>query len=420
MRILILIRLAGRSVGRNARRSALTASAMALGLALLIFSRSLAEGAHEQWIDSAVRLGTGHVTVQADEYLETARIEHRLKADEVARVVEALERPEVRVAAEYWTPRLSVSGLASSAASALPVRIEGIDPARELLFSNLAEQVVEGTYLEPEGALQAFVGIELARRLELDVGKRFVLTAAGATGEVEGQLVRVTGIFRTAIPEMDRGLIHIPIETARAWLKAPGAATSVGVLLPSSRDTEVFHALLSEALGSLDGIEVLKWREAAPELDSAVRMDDYGDYLFHTILFAIVALAILNAIMMSVLGRRREFGILQAIGLTRFQTGLVVFMEGLFLTAASGIVGVVVGIALTWGIWGDGFDFSGMIEGDMTMGGGLIDPVIIPTFHVSQLILAIGFTTAIGTLASLYPAYRASRLDVAEAMKFEQ
>jgi putative ABC transport system permease protein len=124
--------------------------------------------------------------------------------------------------------------------------------------------------------------------------------------------------------------------------------------------------------------------------------------------------------MMSVLGRRREFGILQAIGLTRFETGLVVFMEGLFLTAASGIVGVVVGIALTWGIWGDGFDFSGMIEGEMTMGGGLIDPIIIPTFHVSQLILAVGFTTAIGTLASLYPAYRASRLDVAEAMKFEQ
>lgn len=420
MRSLILIRLAARSVGRNARRSVLTASAMALGLALLVFSRSLAEGAHEQWIDSAVRLGTGHVTVQADEYLQTSRIEYRLEADEVALVAAALDGPALSGAWRYWTPRLSVSGLASSAASALPVRIEGVDPAREIEFSNLAEQVVEGSYLQPDGALQAFVGTELARRLDLEVGNRFVLTAAGATGDVEGQLVRVTGIFRTAIPEMDQGLIHIPIETARSWLKAPGAATSVGILLPSSRDTDGFHDLLTEALRPAEGVEVLRWREAAPELDSAVRMDDYGDYMFHTILFAIVALAILNSIMMSVLGRRREFGILQAIGLTRFETGLVVFVEGLFLTAASGVTGAVLGVALTWGIWGDGLDFSGMIDSDMTMGGGLINPVIIPTFHMSQFVLGIGFIVAIGTLASLYPAYRASRLDVAEAMKFQQ
>jgi putative ABC transport system permease protein len=420
MRALILLGLAARSVGRNMRRSALTASAMALGLALLVFSRALAEGAHEQWIDSAVRLGTGHVTVQADQYLETGRIDYRLSPADVTRVTDALETPEMAGRIATWTMRLSVSGLASSAVSALPVRIEGIDPTRESEFSNLAEQVVDGSYLQPGEPLQAFVGTELARRLDIDVGKRFVLTAAGATGEVEGQLMRVVGIFRTAVPEVDQGLIHIPIETARNWLQAPGAASTVGILLPSSRDTDDIHAELSSILESSDDVRVLTWRQAAPELDSAVRMDDYGDYVFHAILFAIVALAILNSIMMSVLGRRREFGILQAMGLTRFDTGLVVFCEGLFLTAASGVIGTVLGIAITFGIWGDGLDFSGMLEQDMTMAGGLIDPVIIPTYHVSQFVLSIGFIALIGTVSSLYPAFRASQLDVAEAMKFDQ
>jgi ABC-type lipoprotein release transport system permease subunit len=155
-------------------------------------------------------------------------------------------------------------------------------------------------------------------------------------------------------------------------------------------------------------------------MDSAVRIDDYGDYVFHVILFAIIILAILNAVLMSVLGRRREFGVLQALGLTGAETGLVVFAEGLFLTAASGLVGLVVGFAVTWIFFRDGLDFSGMMEEGMTASGGVIDPVIIPIFRSGQVVVSLLSILVIGTLASLYPAYRASRLDVAEAMKFEQ
>ena len=218
---------------------------------------------------------------------------------------------------------------------------------------------------------------------------------------------------------MDESFIHVPIETARDWLQAPGATTTVAVLLPSSRDTEDAVEALEAHLDGEGGIRVLGWRQASPDLDSAVRID-YGDYVFHVILFAIVALAILNAVMMSVLGRRREFGILQAIGLTGRETGLVVFGEGLFLTAAGGIAGMIVGFIVTWGIFADGIDFSAMMENEMELGGGVIDPVIVPAFHADQILLSLFFIVIIGTLASLYPAFRASKLDVAEAMKFEQ
>jgi ABC-type lipoprotein release transport system permease subunit len=402
------------------RRSALTAAAMALGLALLIFSRGLAEGGHEQWIDSAVRLGTGHVAIQAPNHLETNRLEHHLDEAQTHRVVRALEDPEVEDLILRWTPRLAVTGLASSAASALPVRIEGVDPDMEPSFSELGQHLTEGRYLESGDRLRAFVGVEFARRLELEVGSRFVLTAQGATGEVESQLMRVAGIFRTGVKEMDESFIHVPIETVREWLEAPGAVTTIAVLLPTSRATEPTVAALEGHLDGARGIRVLGWRQASPDLDSAVRIDDYGDYVFHVILFAIVALAILNAVMMSVLGRRREFGILQAIGLTGPETGLVVFGEGLFLTAASGIVGMILGFIVTWGIFGDGLDFSAMMENEMEFAGGVIDPVIVPAFHFDAVLLSLFFIVIIGTISSLYPAFRASKLDVAEAMKFEQ
>ncbi|HSM60516.1 MAG TPA: hypothetical protein VK849_06940, partial [Longimicrobiales bacterium] len=191
MRSAALLRLSMRSVGRNVRRSALTAAAMALGLALLIFSRALAEGGHEQWIDSAVRLGVGHVAVQAPGFLERGRLEDRLDPARLARVREAVEALDHGAVVTGWAPQLSTSGLASSAASALPVRIEGVDPERERGFSSLPDQVVDGRYLEAGDRLHAFVGLELPRRLELDVRDRFVLPAQGASGQVAGQLVRV-------------------------------------------------------------------------------------------------------------------------------------------------------------------------------------------------------------------------------------
>ncbi len=419
MKLYALVLLSLRSVGRNARRSILTATAMALGLALLIFSRAIAEGGHEQWIDSAVRLGTGHVAIQAPDYLETGRLEHRLDSARVQSVVAALEDPAVAPLVSLWVPRLTVSGLATSASSALPVRIEGVDPAREQTFSTLPDQLVEGRYLEPDDRLRAFVGEELARRLDLKVGSRFVLTAQVASGQVEGQMMRVAGIFHTGIQEMDEGLVHVPIATMRRWLGVAGAATTVAVLLKRTRATDGVVRRLARELDGAKGIRVLGWRQASPEMDSAVRIDDYGDYVFHAILFAIIALAILNAVMMSVLGRRREFGILQALGLTGGETGLVVMGEGLCLTAASGLIGMVAGFVFTWVFFRHGLDFSAFME-SMTASGGVINPVIVPVFRMDQVFLSVVSILVIGTLASLYPAFRATRLDVAEAMKFEQ
>ena len=420
MRTLILLRLAVRGLGRNLRRSTLTASAMVLGLALLIFSRALSDGGHEQWIESAVRMGTGHVAIQAPRYLETARLEYRLDETGVARTTEAIEALPEEFGVRAWTPRLTVDGLASSAASAIPVRVEGVDPVREAAFSDFGSKLQDGRYLEPDDRLHAFVGVELARRLDLEVGNRFVLTAQTASGEVEGQLVRVAGIFRTAVAELDEGLIHVPIETVRSWLVTPEGATTVSVLLDSSGDTDQTVAALRSELSEAEGLRVLGWREAAPDLDSAVRIDDYGDYIFHAILFAIIALAILNAVLISVLGRRREFGILQAMGLTGAETGFVVFVEGLLLTAASGAVGIVIGLPFTWGLFRDGLDFSGLMSSDMSFSGSVIDPVIVPFFHFRQILVSLYSILVIGTLASIYPALRASKLDPAEAMKFEQ
>lgn len=417
-RVGVFLHLAFHNVVRNARRSALTAAAMSLGLAFLAFGRALNDGAHESWVTGGVRMGTGHVAVQAPGYQRSRSLADRLTAAQVTAAESALAQPAVAREVRAVSPRLTVSGLASSAAEALPVRIEGVDPAAEARFSELAGSRVRGAWLAPGDRLGAFVGDALARRLRLGVGSRLVLTAQGADGQIAGQLVRLAGTFRTGVPALDEGLVYLPLATAQGWLGAPGAVTTVAVLLRSSRLTDRVAAGLRPSLPR--GVAILTWREAAPDLASAVDIDDWSGYLFLVILLAIVALAILNAVLMSVLNRNREFGVLQALGLTKGETGMVVFTEGLMLTFASGVLGMVVGFGVTWLFWRDGLDLTALMKEGITVSNAVASPIIVPEFRLSQVALCLALTFAMGVVASLYPARQAARIDVAEAMKFDR
>jgi putative ABC transport system permease protein len=419
-RFLVLMRLAVRNVRRQARRSILTASAMVLGVAVLVFARTLGDGAHSDWIEQGVRLGEGHIALQHPGFQASRHLDDRLSPEARTQANAALADPRIAPEVEDVAPRLEVQGLANSPTAAVPVFITGVDPGIESRFSHLSERVTEGRYLEPGDRLQAFIGDRLADRLDIGIGSRLVLTGQDASGEIVGQLVRVVGIFHSGIPEVDEGVVHVPLETAQSWLGVPGAVTTLAVLLHSNWmvggvRNQLRHALENDA----QTIAVLGWREAMPELDAAIRLDDFGAYLFDIILYAIVGLAIVNTVLMSVLYRRREFGVLQALGLTGRETATVVFGEGVLLTFVSGVAGMLLGFGVTWLLFRNGLDYSALMQGEFTISGIVLDPVIVPIFRATQVWRGVAWILVIGFLASLYPAFRAWHIDVAEAMKFE-
>ncbi len=422
-RFSVISKLAIRNLHRNLRRSVLTSLAMIVGGTLLMISLPLGDGTHEAWIESGVRMGGGHITIQNPVFRVSRKIEDRLPAEARAAAEEALSQAGIKERIVTATPQLTVGGLASSPAGARPVQIIGVDPASEAEFTILDEKVVEGRYLEPDDRLAAYVGAGLVERLKLRLGSRLVVTAQAANGEITGQLLRVVGIFRTGVPEIDQSLIHIPIRTAGDWLESGDDVTQIAILLANSRQVNGLRRELNRALSGPIGsgsLTVTGWREAMPVLDAAVAIDDFGNYLIQGILFSIIALGIVNTVLMSVLHRYREFGVLQALGLTPRQTGSLVLIEGLMLTASSGIVGIGLGLFITWYFWGNGLDISGMLNEEWSFSGVVMDPVIIPYFRLARVIQALVFILAIGALASFYPAYRATRIDVAESMKFER
>ena len=401
----------------------LTAAVMVIGGALLIFSFALGDGTHENWIDSGIRTSTGHITIEQPEFRLSRKLEDRLATDVRYETERALASPEIAPHVVAVSSRLSVNGLASSAAGARPAQVLAVDPVAEARFSTLDDQVVEGRYLEPDDRLAAYIGVGLAASLELRLGSRLVVQAQDTEHEIAAQLLRVVGIFRNGVPEIDQAVVHIPLQTAGEWLGSERDVTNVGVVLTDSSAVAAVSAHLETTLVDPIGrgdARVMGWRAANPALAAAIAIDDFGNYLVFGILFIIIAFGIVNTVLMSVLHRHREFGVLQALGLTPGQTGTIVLIEGLTLTAVSGFTGVCIGLLVTWYFFGDGLDMSALFGEEMTFSGVVIDPVIVPLFRVVRIAQVLTFILFIGAVASIYPALRAATIDVAEAMKFER
>ena len=418
-----IIVLAMRNLRRQLRRTTLTAAVMVIGGALLIFSFSLGDGTHENWIDSGVRTTTGHVTIERPEFRLSRKIEDRLATDVRNEGERALASPEIAAQVVAVSARLSINALANSPAGARPAQVLAVDPVAEARFSTLDDQVIEGRYLEPDDRLAAYVGVGLAASLDLRLGSRLVMQAQDTEQEIAGQLLRVVGIFRNGVPEVDQAVVHIPLRTAGEWLGSEHDVSSVGVVLAGSRAVAGVAAHLERALAdpiTRGDAKVMRWREANPALAAAVAIDDFGNYLVFGLLFLIIAFGIVNTVLMSVLHRHREFGVLQALGLTPGQTGAIVLVEGLTLTAVSGFIGVSLGLLATWYFFGDGLDFSVLLGEEMTFSGVVIDPVIVPLFRLARVAQTLTFILFIGAVASIYPALRVAKIDVAESMKFER
>ena len=423
LHVRVLLMLALRNLRRNLRRTVLTASAMIVGGSLLGFSFALGDGTHESWIESGVRMGAGHVTVERPEFRLSRRIEDRLPVAVRRAAEEALESSEIAQHVVAQSSKLTINGLASSAAGARPAQIVAVDPASEAGFSTIDEQVVEGRYLEPDDRLAAYVAAGLAGSLELRLGSRLVLQAQDAEREIAGQLLRVVGIFRTGVTDLDQVLVHVPLATAGEWLGSDADVTNVGVVVGDSAMVDTVAERLERALAApvaSGEVRVMGWRESNPSLASAIAIDDFGNYLVYGILFTIIAFGVVNTVLMSVLHRHREFGVLQALGLTPGQTGAIVLIEGLTLTAASGLLGVGAGLFLTWYFFGDGLDFTALMGEEMTFSGVVVDPLIIPLFRGARMVQILAFMLVLGASASIYPALRAARVDVTEAMKFDR
>lgn len=387
---------------------------ISVGFGLALIFLGLADGFHNQMIRNAVRLGSGNLTVQHEEYPDEPSNDKLLEgASALAERIRELDG--IRNVSE----RIIVMGLIYTSDNSSGVAILGVDPAGDMTRKTLEPKIVGGRYLAEGDKRGVLVGSDLARRLRTSVGGKAVVTAQDASGQISSQLVRVRGIFRTGISEMDGYMAQVSLPLARALLGVSGGATRLAVFLENEKHQARVREEI-EPLVSAPEAAVFDWQDVMPDLVLFVQMDNAGTYIFMGIIMVVVALGILNTILMSVLERTREFGLMVALGMEPRRLLVLVVLETMLLSLVSLGVGAILGFGAHLYFAEYGFDMGFASQEQLTAAGAVFDTVLYSELAPARVLVLVGIVFSVTLAVGIYPAVRAARVDPVRAItKFQ-
>ena len=416
----MLLRIALRNLLRQRRRTAILMITIVFSFAMLLVFTGLADGAHQAMADIGVRMGLGHVVVYPAGYRDDPSLD-RLIEDRSA-IDAAIGKLGPGVA--HVAPRLRTDGLVQAGATSIGVTISGGDPAIEPLVSHISSKsaLVQGGSLATcshggAGELPpALLGEELAKSLAVHVGDRIALSVRPrASKEMRLGAFEVCGVFRTGVREVDSFWVEIPLEEAQHLANAGHGVTMLAVLLTNA---DAATSVAGRLATSLRGhpVEVLPWQKAAPDLYAAISVDESGMYVFMIIIFVVVAAGILNALLMSVLERTREFGVLLALGAAPLQVIAVVLYEAVALGIASVAAGLAVGLGINHYLATHGLDYKELFGQNVQAGGILLPDKFFSVLAADKVVWSTVVVLGLVILGAAYPAIHAARFQPTKAM----
>lgn len=410
--MLLYIKLGWRNLWRNRRRSLIELTSIAGSVFFAIFMNNLAKGSYAQMIDDAVKMGSGHIGLYRSHYIELRKTELTFKATPL---VSKLEK-DPDVVGVY--PRLLIPGLIRSSRESRAAMVVGLDFSREKDMNPILDsrKISEGTLPADDDTQGALMGAGLARDLGIGVGKKFVIMVQGADGEIESKLYRITGLIRTNASMIDSRMVVVSRRVLSGVIGREDAVHEIGVMLTSHDKIEDALPRLAAIAGTEDDVQALPWEKAMAEVADAIKMDYVGMQIIVVFMYLIVGIGTVNTLLMSVMERSREFGVIRAIGLGKGGIRKIVFAEGFVLA----LTGVVVGLALSMlvGLYTSthGIDYSFMIK-DQGFAGTLMDPVMRSIWDWRRMGLLCGGMVVLALAASLYPAHYILKIRPAEAMR---
>ena len=403
----MLFALAWRNVLRNRRRSAITISSIAIGLAAMTFLWGFTDDMNRQMVENSTRYFAGDMQIHLKGYHDDPSLD--LAMQDTAGMLRAVRGQAAVTAAAV---RLEGKALASRADKSRGVMLVGIVPGDEARLTVLSKAVVSGEPLA-EGARGILIGEKLAEALSVRAGEELVFVGQAYDGSVASARFPVRGVFRSGIDELDGFLAVAPLEIVRDFYAAPGGATAIVLRLRDRADLDAAQAVLASQVG--ERYEVLGWPRLLPLVAVSYRFHVVVAWVVLLVFFVVVAAAVANPILMAVLERTREFGIILALGMSRARLLALVFIESFLLGLAGVVAGNALGLAITLYFGRVGIDFAAFEAGLRIMPG--LSNVIYPMASVDRSFMLSALVFVIACLMAIYPAAKAAGLEPVEAIR---
>jgi ABC-type lipoprotein release transport system permease subunit len=373
---------------------------MAGGYILFVFSMSLLEGSWSNVVDIFTLDHTGHIQVHKDDYAKRPKIH---KTIENPTVVETTLKNHEDVTG--WAPRVYSSALAYGGNKTSIAQIFGIDPELEPNVTRILQKVSAGKYFSAQpnadGYFPAMIGRGLANSLKLDVGGEIVLISSGADGSIANDIFIITAIIGNTT-SFDRLGVFLPLTVAQEFLSIGGEVHEFALLARDKHDNEQLAAELQSLMPSL---KVSPWQQIEATFYRTMQSDKQGNYFTMALIVFIVFIGVLNTVLMSVLERTKEFGVLKSIGCRPSELVKLIFIETVMLASIS----ITVGLALILPViaWFTEVGIKLDISVDM---GGVVFDTMKGDLSAYVVFMPMGFMLLTAALISLPPGLRAARI----------
>lgn len=405
------LHLAWRNLWRNRRRTIITLAAIAFSIMLVQALHNLSYGVYAGMVDSGVRAGSGHIAVYRQGYLES-REETLLFADQNL-VGEIAGMPGV----EQVLPRLYIPALAQSSRESRGVVLIGVDPQRERQVNPFLKTLDEDAMIRAADSRDAVIGARLLEELQIKPGQKFVVTAQHSDGTLHSELLRVRGVVSTGMKDIDGSLILTGRERAGLLSGSTGAVHELAVILASPDRQDAVLGQLARMLGEHPGTEAVSWERAMPNLANAIKLDYASQKFIFLIILLIVTIGVVNTLLMSVMERMREFGVILALGSKPMTLRGMIMLEALALGLLAASIGSLLGSLATWYLVTVGIDLADFVPETLEFGGVVFDPIIRASWNPAWMLRIAGYVVGLTLLAALYPAVKAGRITPVEGMR---
>lgn len=423
-----LISYAWRNLLRNTRRSLLAVLSTFLATLLVVAGNGLTEGFLDSMVRNYAKNETGHVNITTSSYRERARFlpidDYIADADQLVSEIEQMDGAGAGAgtgAASAGSgitaaPRIRFGVLLSSGLFTKPAVAIAGDPEKEKSLLMLNRNILPGgSYCDEPGT--AIIGSGLAKDLGLKPGDKLKIIATRADGGIGFKSLKVSGIFQTGTNALDGSIFQMRLDDAQNMLGIPGGAQQILVMLPDYRLADTWQKKIGAVLAAhgQGQLSVLPWSAIGdyPKLILMASSIYMAMWFFIALLGAFI---IANIMTMVVLERRRETGILMAMGMPPRRIILSFLLEGTMMGFGGSVLGTAAGIAFNAAFSRKGFDLSSALAGFSWP----IDNIIKPTISVSGVLAGILFCTVAAAIMSLLPSWRASRMEVVDALKAVQ
>lgn len=409
------LRFANRNLRRHTRRTIITAAAVAVGLMLFILVDSLLLGIEQDSDRNVIWYETGSAQVVQEDY-PPERDMRPLKyaLDDPGIILSRLEEAGLPA-----TPRTVFTGEMIVFFDPYPedgsvnVIAYGIDPASDDEVFRLSETVSEGEYLQP-GSNQVLIGAWLAEDLDAEVGYPLILVTRTREGYYQTMDLEIAGIVRTPNPIINRRAIFLPLDVADGYLQMNGGVTEIAVSAPLGASLNELTADMREALTGITGVAVLDWRQLATDAVAMAEAKRGSTGLILFLVFIIAAVGISNTLLMSIMERTPELGMMRAMGMRDGEVRLILLTEAAGIGLLGGVIGVILGGAAVLFLANVGIDYGFMIR-NMDIGYRL-SGIMYGAWNPAAFIQALAAGVVISITTALLPVRRALKMRVIDAL----